>query len=377
MRLTILLLTAGCGNLFRGDPPVPDSLPATTAAAMTSLPAAEGAVRVLHLQGLAPDLTGFAARTGCAATLTPARTSYALWSEVPDGGFDLVLAPSDVSRRLIRDDVLQPVPPELLPSFATVPGRFRTAPFNQLEGEPFGVPLQWGVQGLLTLDAAFPTPPDTWRVLYEPQTLPDGTSSAGRIQAYEGPIAFAEAALALRVHDPELGIGDDPYALTRKQFRAAVEAVRRQGEVVDRYWQSPDTQVEDVVSGRVVAASSWALQARALAERGVSVTFDVPAEGATAWVITAMIPRDAEHPGCAVRLAEHLLSLEQQAALADRWASVPVLEAACPADGCAYAPQPSDEMHFWRSPDRRCDLDTDCVAWHEWIARYTLARGGL
>ena len=56
-------------------------------------------------------------------------------------------------------------------------------------------------------------------------TLPDGKSNKGRVQAYDGPIYIADAALYLKHHKPELGI-NDPYALDRDQFNAALDLLR-------------------------------------------------------------------------------------------------------------------------------------------------------
>ena len=56
--------------------------------------------------------------------------------------------------------------------------------------------------------------PTSWNVVFGEMTLPDGESNAGRIQAYDGPIYVADAALYLMQTRPELGI-TDPYALNR------------------------------------------------------------------------------------------------------------------------------------------------------------------
>ena len=50
------------------------------------------------------------------------------------------------------------------------------------------------------------TPPTSWSVVFEEQMLPDGKSNKGRVQAYDGPIHIADAALYLMTHKPELGI---------------------------------------------------------------------------------------------------------------------------------------------------------------------------
>jgi putative spermidine/putrescine transport system substrate-binding protein len=48
--------------------------------------------------------------------------------------------------------------------------------------------------------------PTSWSVVFEPQNLPDGKPNKGRVQAYDGPIYIADAALYLKSAKPELGI---------------------------------------------------------------------------------------------------------------------------------------------------------------------------
>ncbi len=63
----------------------------------------------------------------------------------------------------------------------------------------------------------FPEAPTSWSVVFEEQALPDGESNTGRVQAYDGSIYVADAALYLMATQPDLGI-EDPYALNEEQF---------------------------------------------------------------------------------------------------------------------------------------------------------------
>ena len=88
--------------------------------------------------------------------------------------------------------------------------------------------------------------------------LPDGKSNKGRVQAFDGPIYVADAALYLKHHKPELGI-QDPYALDRKQFDAALDLLREQRKIVGRYWHDAFIQVDDFVNEGVVASQLLAV----------------------------------------------------------------------------------------------------------------------
>ncbi len=48
-------------------------------------------------------------------------------------------------------------------------------------------PYQWGPNLLMYNTRVFPTPPDSWRVVFVKQDLPDGKTNQGRVQAYDGP----------------------------------------------------------------------------------------------------------------------------------------------------------------------------------------------
>ena len=95
----------------------------------------------------------------------------------------------------------------------------------------------------------FENAPQSWSIVFEEQTLPDGKSNKGRVEAYYGPIYIADAALYLMTHKPELGI-TDPYALTKPQFDAAIDLLRQQRQIVNKYWGDAAAQVDDFTSRR-------------------------------------------------------------------------------------------------------------------------------
>ena len=67
--------------------------------------------------------------------------------------------------------------------------------------------------------------PTSWNVVFEEQNLPDGKSNKGRLQAFDGPIHIADAALYLMTKNPALGI-KDPYELNEAQYKAALDVLR-------------------------------------------------------------------------------------------------------------------------------------------------------
>ncbi|HEX9680894.1 MAG TPA: extracellular solute-binding protein, partial [Anaerolineales bacterium] len=235
----------------------------------------------------------------------------------------------------------------------------------------------------------FPEPPTSWNVVFEETTLPDGDSNAGRVEAYDGPIYIADAALYLMAHNPELGI-QDPYELTRDQFNAALDLLRQQRELVNRYWHDAFIQMDDFVNEGVVAASSWPFQVNLLQFDGHPIASVIPEEGATGWADTTMMHVRAPHPNCGYLWLEHSLSPKLQGDLAAWFGSVPVALAACQGNelltdaGCETNGLGNfDRIHFWKTPAAACGFDpegdagpNDCVPYHEWVTNMIAVIGG-
>src|SRR3989475_12601319 len=127
-------------------------------------------------------------------------------------------------------------------------------------------------------------------------------------------------------HKPEEGI-KDPYALDRKQFDAALNLLRQQRKIVQRYWHDAFIQVDDFINEGVVASSSWPFQVNLLQSKKQPIASTIPAEGATGWADTTMLHAESRHPNCAYMWLEHSISPKLQGDLAAWFASVPAVPA--------------------------------------------------
>jgi putative spermidine/putrescine transport system substrate-binding protein len=299
-----------------------------------------------------------------------------------EGGFDLVTASGDASLRLIAGKRVQAVNTDLVPSWSKVDDRLKDAPWHTVDGVHYGVPYQWGPNVLMYNTTTFPEAPTSWNVVFEEQTLPDGQSNKGRIQAYDGPIHIADAAMYLMAHKPELGIAD-PYALNEDQYQAALELLRVQRTLVNRYWHDAFIQMDDFKNEGVVASGSWPFQVNILQSETQPIASTIPSEGATGWADTTMMGADAAHPNCAYLWMEHTLSSNLQADLSAWFGSVPSVPAACTdgsgmqtAEGCtANGLDDFDRIKFWRTPVSAC-AQGECVPYYRWVSDYIGVIGG-
>jgi putative spermidine/putrescine transport system substrate-binding protein len=338
-------------------------------------------------------VTQFTEDTGCEVTVKTAGTSDEMVALMQEGsGFDLVTASGDASLRLVQGGTVQEVNVDLIPSYGTVDERLQNAPWHTVDtdgdgtAEHYGVPYQWGSNVLAYNTEAFGgEAPDSWNVVFEQQTLADGESNEGRVQAYDGAIYIADAALYLKEHEPDLGI-EDPYALDRDQFNAALDLLREQRELVARYWHDAFIQIDDFTNEGVAASSSWPFQVNLLQADGQPIDSVIPSEGATGWADTTMMHANAPHPNCAYKWMEWSLSPKVQGDLASWFGSVPSVPAACEGnelltdEGCAINGfENFDRIAFWKTPQSDCfepEGTRECVPYHEWVTNYVAVIGG-
>lgn len=323
-------------------------------------------------------VTAFTEATGCVVNVKVAATSDEMVSLMNQGGVDLVTASGDASNRLIAGGTVQPINIDLIPSYKNVDERLQNAAWHTVNGVHYGTPYQWGANVLMYNTEVFPEAPTSWDVVFEEMTLPDGQSNKGRVQAYDGAIYIADAALYLKAHNPELGIGD-PYELNQAQFDAAVALLKSQRELVSRYWHDVVVQMEDFTNEGTVASSSWPYQVNLLQFDGKPIASVIPSEGATGWADTTMMHVNAPHPNCAYMWMEHSLDPKVQGDVAAWFGSVPAVPAACSSSdlltdtGCATNGFDNfDKIQFWKTPT--CE-GGDCVPYSKWVEAYNEIKG--
>ena len=193
-----------------------------------------------------------------------------------EGGFDLVTASGDASLRLIAGKRVQEINTALIPSWKTVDERLQNAPWHTVDGKHYGVPYQWGPNVLMYNTEVFKDAAE------ELERRLRGADAARR-QVEQGPrpglstapIYIADAALYLMAHKPELGI-KDPYELNEDQYKAALDLLRQQQQLVQRYWHDATVQIDDFTNEGVVASGSWPFQVNLLQAEKKPIASTVP-----------------------------------------------------------------------------------------------------
>ena len=359
---------------------------------LQSLGAGEGQVSIIAWAGYIERgetdknfdwVTEFEAKTSCKVSVKTAATSDEMVALMNEGGFDLVTASGDASLRLIAGKRVQPINTALIPSWSTIDERIQNARWHTVDSVHYGTPYVWGANVLMYNTDVFKEAPKSWNVVFEAMDLPDGKPNQGRVQAYDGPIYVADAALYLMKHKPELGI-KDPYELNEDQYKAALDLLRGQRKLVGRYWHDAFVQMDDFKNEGIAASGSWPFMVNVLKGENAKVGSTFPEEGITGWADTTMLHVDSPNPNCAYMWMEHSLSPKVQGDVSAWFGTVPSVPAACTGNalltdaGCANNGYENFErIAFWRTPTSKCETQGDaCVPYYRWVSDYIGVIGG-
>ncbi|MDX1957348.1 MAG: ABC transporter substrate-binding protein [Leptospiraceae bacterium] len=320
-------------------------------------------------------VTGFEKETGCKVTVKTAATSDEMVSLMNSGEYDLVTASGDASLRLIRGGTVQEINIALIENWNTIDERLQNAKWHTVDNKHFGVPYDWGPNILMYNKKVFKTAPESWNVVFEEMKLPDGKSNKGRVQAYDGPIHIADAANYLKATKPELEI-KDIYELNETQYLAAIELLKKQRQLVPKYWHDAMVQVDDFKKEGLVVSGTWPFQVNLLTAEKAPVGSTFPKEGVTGWADTTMLHTKSKHINCAYKWMSHSIKPKVQGDLASWFGSVPAVPSAC--NGNALLGESGcnnngfdkfEKVSFWRTPEENCSTGK-CVPYKKWVEDY-------
>ncbi|MGH6661942.1 MAG: polyamine ABC transporter substrate-binding protein [Rhodospirillales bacterium] len=260
------------------------------------------AERVVHVYNwsdyiAAHTLDRFRAATGIRAVYDVFDSNEVLETKLIAGksGYDVVF-PSlkPYGERMIRAAMLKPFDRARLPNLKNVDPAMLKVMAEADPGNRHLVPYMWGTTGIgyntAKVKAALgPAAPVTsWRLLFDPQ-------AAKKLGACGISILDDDEALAaMLVH-----LGRDPNAAKPQDLGAAVAAYAKIRPYV-RYFHS-SKYIEALANGDLCVALGFSgdvVQARNRAreaKNGVDIAYAIPSEGASLWVDTMAIPKDAPH----------------------------------------------------------------------------------
>jgi putative spermidine/putrescine transport system substrate-binding protein len=413
---TLSLLLAACGGPTgtatpgaTGTPaptgtaaPTATALATPTAAATTAAPATpsatpaaigpgEGELNLVIWAGYAERgaadpvydwVTPFEAATGCAVNTTDMADSNNGVSLMQSGNYDGISASGDATTRLIQGGYVAPTDTRMFPNYANVFAGLKDLPHNTVDGVNYGVPHGRGANLLLYNTDDVTPAPTSWDPIWE-----GGSAYSGKISIYDSSIFIADAALHVKVKQPDLGI-TDIYQLNEAQFNAAIALLEQLKANQPLYWGLATDQIASYSAGDVVVGTSWQYMVNQLALANVAAAAILPDEGSTGWSDTWMMAKDAAHPNCMLLWMDYMMSAEANALATVWFGEAPTSQAACDfaetlSPGHCTDYHATDEAYFakvayWATPQEDCndeDAATTCKTQDDWVNAWTTLRG--
>ena len=390
----VLLTVAGACSSDDGDASV-EPRPVST---IRTVGDGEGELNLLAFAGYVEDGSSdpdfdwvhpFERDTGCAVHVRYVDSGPELVGQLSRRGeplYDGASVPGDVAGLLIRSRAVAAVDPALFRHQDELLEPLRgTNATHAVEGDHvFGTPALYGPNLLLYATGAFETAPTSWGAVLEP-------APGDRVAMVDSPMALADAALYLSVHEPDLGI-DDPYELTPAQLDAAAALLEAQAPFVRLYWTAFTDLVDAFREDEIDAGMGPTIALSLLGGEGGDEVgrFDgvVPTEGLTGWADTWMVLSDAPHPNCMVRWMRWTMNAEVQAEMALWYGAAPSNGKACHlireelgsfgdlVDTLRFG-KCGDEaflssLHLWTVPSVACgdDRGRACAGYPAWLLRW-------
>ncbi|HVQ58432.1 MAG TPA: ABC transporter substrate-binding protein [Solirubrobacterales bacterium] len=382
--VAFMLVLAGCGG---GDDDTTGAS-ADSGETLQKLGKGEGQVNLISWAGyVEPGWSKpFEQKTGCKVNNKVAGTSDEMVALMRTGEYDGVSASGNATARLFEGGDVAPVNVDLVPNYKTVFSDLKDQPYNTFDDQPYGIPHGRGANLLMWNDDDVSPAPTSWDVILDPKIA---SKYAGKISVYDDPIYIADAAVYLKMHEPDLGI-ENPYELNDEQFEAAVNLLKEQASNVGEYWSEAEKQISAYANGDATVGTTWQYQYFALLEEKEPVAASpasqgfLPKEGATGWSDTWMISNEAKNPNCMYEWMNWIIEPKVNAEVAEWFGEAPAQSLACDetenANFCAdyHADNPAfwERVYYWETPLADCgDGSEDCKDYNEWVKAWTSIKG--
>lgn len=214
-------------------------------------------------------------------------------------GYDLIVTPDYMLRRLIRQNLVQKLP-------KSVPGdrlyeRLRHPPWDP--DQEWSIPYLWGTVGIAYLKDRVVPAPHSWKALF------DGKYGRSITMLDEKRDTLGAALISL---------GFSGNSVQPEQLEKAKQALLRQKQWVRRYTSD---FIDDLIRHETTLALAWSGDVHQAAS-DPSVGYAIPQEGSFLFVDNMAIPRAAPHPDAAMQFILYYMQPEVAAGVTN---------------GCGYA----------------------------------------
>jgi putative spermidine/putrescine transport system substrate-binding protein/spermidine/putrescine transport system substrate-binding protein len=249
---------------------------AATLGAPAIIRAADRELRMLTWEGYAePEwLDGFKQTTGATVNIVYCGSADEMFAKMQGSqgaDFDLVSFDTSLFPRYVDAKLIQPFDMAKIPNFKNMAPEFASVKAVMRGDDRYGMPFAWGSLPLVYDTEAFPTPPESWEVMWDPQYAQQ------MLWMDDANNSISVAALIVGAANP--------YQLTDDDFAKIKQKLIDQKKLSLSYYAGFDDGVNLFAqNGIKLMYSMGEPQVPALVKKGVKAALTIPKEKAVGWL---------------------------------------------------------------------------------------------
>lgn len=267
------------------------------------------------------------------------------------GTYDVISPSSDVATMIAQGDLAAPLDLSKIPSYSQLSPQLTSLTLVKLKDKTYGVPFMWGPDPMLYDPTAFPNPPNSWNVMWDPRYR-------GKISVWDDLSTVYMAAQVLGFDKPD---PSQLYNLTDQQLEAVKKKLLELKPNVRKMWSTGGELTNLFQNHEVILAMGWPLMTTQLRQAKFPIGETIPQENTTGWIDHLMITAGSENKDLAYKFLEYMVQAKTQKAVTDVTHYTP----ANPQAGQLMTPEQRQGLHlddidayqkriyFWQNVPRR------------------------
>jgi spermidine/putrescine-binding protein len=223
------------------------------------------------------------------------------------GNYDVISPSSDVASSIASAELAAPLDLSKIPSYSRLSPQLTSLPLVRAHGQVFGVPFTWGPNPMIYDTTAFPQPPESWSLFWNPKYR-------GKISVWDDLSTVYMAAQVLGYDQPD---PSQLYNLSDEQLEAVKKKLIELKPNIRKIWSTGGELTNLFQNHEVVAAMGWPLMSNQLRKINFPVGETIPKENTTGWIDHLMITAGSDNKELAYEFLEYMIEAETQKKVAD------------------------------------------------------------
>jgi spermidine/putrescine-binding protein len=229
------------------------------------------------------------------------------------GNYDVISPSSDVATSIATAGLAAPLDLSKIASYRQLSPQLTSLSLVRTNGQVYGVPFMWGPDPIIYDTTAFPQPPDSWNVMWDPKYKE-------KVSVWDDLSTVYMAAQVLGYDKPD---PSQLYNLSDEQLEAVKKKLLELKPNIRKMWATGGELTNLFVSHEVVIAMGWPLNTADLKKLNFPVGETIPKENTTGWIDHLMITAGSENKELAHKFLEYMIEANTQKLVTDKTNYVP------------------------------------------------------